>query len=158
MQTTNTTPAAVTIPTITQIHPDYYGPDNYGGARAMIGGREVSFGSVRGYAIYNLGLWNKYQGPEAMAKAEAAGQTIWQWVSAKVASAEQRATERHDKLQWINVSATVISADAGFYERQEVRRAAMPRLQVGDIVDFEGKLSRIENDHNRNYKLVPVGL
>jgi hypothetical protein len=110
--------------------------ENYGGVPVLIEGNECSLGSVVGYALYNREV------P----------------VQAVLDTLERMKTQPYNghKLVWINRHGTCISGDPGHYERQEALRAAMPRLSVGDTVEFEGKRYEIKNAPNRNYDLVPV--
>lgn len=110
--------------------------ENYGGVSVLINGDECHLGSVVGYALYNR------EDP----------------VQAVLDTLERMKTQPYNghKLVWINRRGTCISGDPGHYERQEARRAAMPRLSVGDIVEFEGKRYEIENAPNRNYNLAPI--
>lgn len=99
---------------------------NYGGVDVMIDGQECSVCSVAGYALY---------------------------CKADPVAAVQLAERRGHDLVWINRAASVICGDAGFYERQAARRAAMPKLGVGDMVEFEGNQYQIVKAPNDNYAL-----
>ena len=102
---------------------------SYGGVNAIINGNRCSFGSVKGYALYNK-----------------------QDVEAAIA----RAMRLHHNLVWISLSATVLSSSRSYYEMEQAKWANAPRLSVGDVVEFEGGTYTIAPDYNDNFKLVAV--
>lgn len=136
---------------ITQITSDLYGANNYGGAKAKIDSRNVTFGSVRGYTIYNIGLWNVHSAARVAKECADTGISIAQYIVNEVEADLERAKSRKEKLVWINVCATVIHNGPRSTEFDNV-----PDLNVGDVVDFDGKLYTIAPDHNKNYRLVEI--
>lgn len=108
---------------------------NHGGARLIVNGRKCSMSSVRAYAEYNnLVYGDDRDADAAVAKAIARG---------------------HD-LYWINLESSVICADPGYYEREEAKWADAPRISVGDVVEFEGKLFEIKPAFNGNFSPVAI--
>ncbi len=120
---------------VTEIRTNDYSQD-YGGVNVLIDGREASFGSVVGYALYN--------GKDP--------------VEAVLNCKERMVTQPHNghKLVWISLSGTAICGDPGYYERQEQRRARMPVLKTGDLVKYEGNVYEIVPEHNKNFGLRKV--
>lgn len=107
----------------------------HGGALLFINGRRCSFSSVRSYRMYNNLVYGENRDVEA---------------------AVARAIERGHELYWINLEASVICGDPGFYEREAAKWANAPRLKVGDIVEFEGKQFEIKPAFNGNFKPVAI--
>jgi len=136
---------------IKQIKSDFYGALNYGGAKAKIDGREVSFGSVRGYAAYNIGLWNVHAAKKVADEAAAIGKSVGHVVAKHLANAEAKAQERRETMHWINLRAVCIHNGP-----RDTSYDGVPELTCGEIVDFDGILFQILPDHNKNYKLVRV--
>ena len=97
--------------------------------KAIIDGQRVIFGTIEGY-------------------------------SAKYGDDQQKAIDRAirngHETRWVNLTASVICADPGFYERDRAEWAGVPQLHVGNIVELAGELFKIERTHNRNFKLVAV--
>jgi hypothetical protein len=109
---------------------------NNGGLPVIIDGRECSINSVGGYA--------KHYGEDPV---EAVADTL----------RKMKEFPYHGhKLVWINVSATMITSSKGHYDRQEAKRAAMPKLSTGDVVEFEGNTYEIVPAANRNFHLKAV--
>jgi hypothetical protein len=67
-----------------------------------------------------------------------------------------KAIARGHDLYWINLESSVICADPGYYEREEAKWADAPRISVGDVVEFEGKLFEIKPTFNGNFKPVAI--
>jgi hypothetical protein len=108
----------------------------YGGVPVIIDGREASFNSVVGYALYN-----NEDPVEAVLDCKA-----------RMVSQPYNG----HKLVWINLSSVCISGDPGYYAAQEARRALMPKLSVGDLVRFESNVYQIVAEPNKNYGLRKV--
>jgi hypothetical protein len=109
--------------------------NEHGGALMIVNGRKCSMASVRSYTEYNNAIYGENCDPEeSIANAKARG---------------------HD-LFWINLQSLVISGDKGYYEREEARWANAPRLNVGDLVEFEGNTFRIAAAPNNNFRPVAV--
>ena len=113
---------------ITKIETNDYTKD-YGGVYAMINGVKASFGSVKGYCLYN-----KDDVQEGIDRAVRLG---------------------HD-LVWVSLCSTVITSSKGYYEREVAKWANVPKLSVGDVVEFEGNTYKIATAPNGNFKLVSV--
>lgn len=109
---------------------------NYGGINVLIDGRECSFSSVVGYALYNN------EDP----------------VEAVVDCMARMVSQPYNghKLVWVSVSSVCICSDPGFYDRKQAARDAMPKLSVGDVVKFEGNLYEIIPANNKNYALKKI--
>lgn len=104
---------------------------NYGGARIVINGRKCSFNSVRSYTLYNNAVYGSNDDPEVEIQTE---------------------TARNNPLFWINLESTVICGDPGHYERQAALWADVPRVSVGDIVEFDGVQFEIKTAPNNNFR------
>lgn len=113
--------------------PDIIG--NHGGARMIINGRKCSFSSVRSYTLYNNAVYGEDRDP---------------------AEREAQAAAKGHELYWINLHGSVICGDPGYYEREAAKWADAPRLNVGDIVEFEGKQFEIKPTFNGNFSPVAV--
>lgn len=107
----------------------------HGGALVFINGKKCSFSSVRSYAAYNNLVYGEDRDIEA---------------------AVARAVERGHELYWINLHGAVLCGDPGFYDREHAKWAEAPRLNVGDIVEFEGKQFEIKPAFNGNFKPVAI--
>ena len=123
---------------ITKIEMDHFGANNYGGCKAIIDGRECSFGSVVGYTIYTLSLWNKHTNP-----------MTFQEIAAKVESSVKMSEDRKEKMVWINLRALCIHNGP-----RDTSYDNAVRLSTGDLVEVEGKVYQIAPDHNKNFKLI----
>ena len=109
---------------------------NHGGARLIINGRKCSFSSVRSYTLYNNLVYGENKDP---------------------AEAEARELKKcGGKLYWINLESTVICGDPGHYEREAAKWADAPQLSVGDVVEYGGKLFKIEPAWNDNFSPVAI--
>ena len=108
----------------------------YGAARILVNGRKCSFNSVRSYVLYNNAVYGENTDPE-----EAIAREL---------------NKPGAQLYWINLSATVLCADPGFYEREAADWAQAPALKVGDIVEFEGKQFEIKAAPNNNFRPVAI--
>jgi len=117
---------------ITQLTPDM---NEHGGALMIVDGRKCSFSSVRSYTLYNNSVYGEDRDP---------------------AEREAQAAARGHELYWINLESTTICGDRGYYEREAAKWAAAPRLNVGAVVEFEGKYFRIERAPNNNFRPVQV--
>lgn len=114
--------------------PDVLG--NHGGARVFIDGRKCSVSSVRRYAEYNVAVYG--EGEERVEKAIA------------------RAKARGDDMVWVNLGASVLCGDRGYYDREATKWAGAPSVKSGDCIEFDGEVFRVEPTFNRNFKLVAV--
>lgn len=114
--------------------PDVLG--NHGGARVIIDGRKCSMSSVRRYQEYNVAVYGESE--------------------ERIEKAVERAKSKGHPLFWINLEASVICGDKGFYEREAAKWADAPRISSGDCVEFDGEVFRVEPDFNRNFKLIAV--
>jgi hypothetical protein len=110
--------------------------ENYGGVSVIIDGRECSIASVKGYALYC-----KEDPVEAVADT--------------LRKIKEQPYNGH-KLVWINVSATMLTNSKAHYDRQEAKRAAMPVLNTGDVIEFEGNTYEIVPAANSNFNLKAV--
>lgn len=102
---------------------------------AYVNGEKTRFGTVEGYA-------REYKEDEQ--------------------AAIQRELGRGFEIRWINVCATVLSGDPGYYDREAAKWAGAPQLKVGDIVQFDeaydaGELYAIQNAPNGNFRLHKIG-
>jgi len=118
--------------TITQLTADI---NAHGGALMIVNGRKCSFSSVRAYTIYNNTIYGENRDPEEQVA---------------------RAIERKHDLYWINLHGAVLCGDAGYYERETAKWADAPRLNIGDIVEFEGKQFEIKAAPNNNFRPVAI--
>lgn len=101
------------------------------GAAVLIAGRMFHAGSARGYA-------EQYKEDGA--------------------AAERQCIERGHETHWLTPDAAVLCADRGFYEREQAKRAAALRLEIDELVRFEGRTFRLVNAPNRNVRLEAVGV
>lgn len=110
--------------------------NNHGAARLIINGRKCGFNSVRSYVAYNNLVYGESKDP---------------------AEAEARELKKPGaSLYWINLESGVICGDPGYYDREAAKWADAPRLNVGDIVEFEGKAFKIEPAFNGNFNPVAI--
>lgn len=110
--------------------------DNYGGIDLIIDGRQCSIGSVVGYALHN--------GEDPVAAVLRTQEKM-----------QKRPYDGH-KMVWINLSSVTMCADKGFYEAEAAKRAEMPNLNTGDVIEFEGNKYEIVPANNRNFGLKKI--
>ena len=126
--------------------------ENHGGILAIIndtrsrirggavGPRRVSIASIRSYEMYNSITFKKPVTEED--------------IQAEI----ERSRGLGHPLVWINLSATCISSDRGYYERDNAKWANAVQLEIGEIVKFEDNTYRIDPDWNGNFKLTMVNV
>lgn len=104
--------------------------NNHGGARMIVNGKKCRFNSVRSYTLYNNAIYGENRDP---------------------AECEEQAASKGHPLHWINLESGVICGDRGHYEAEAAKWANAPRLNVGDVVEFEGKRFEIKPTFNGNF-------
>lgn len=101
--------------------------------RAVIEGQRCYFGSLEGF---NEEMGPHYREPIEVSRARAV-------------------RNGHDQ-RWVNLAATVICGDPGFYELSRLEWSGAHILKLGDVVELEGERFKIERTHNHNFKLVSM--
>ena len=106
--------------------------DNHGGARVIIENRKANVASIRSYGIY----------------CGDSEETI-------IADYARAESLRHPAV-WVNLCAAVLCGDPGFYDRENAKWANVPRLCIGDVIEFEGVAYAIKTAPNKNFALVRI--
>lgn len=100
-------------------------------------------GSQYQYRSYTAGSVEAYT---------AANSLKWTTVDAEV----ERAKKNGHDLAWLGQNSTTICGDPGFYEREKAKLDAALRLNLGDVVEMEGRTYQLIATPNNNIGLKPV--
>jgi hypothetical protein len=123
------------------------------GTKALIGERMVRFGSVHGYERESLQVYRE----GTARRAKQAGLDVVTYTESRVAAAISHSVALREKLFWINLESSVLSDDRRAREQMAAEREAAVKLDVGQIVDFDGYQFEIAPAHNSNFDLKRVG-